>query len=53
MRFQHLFHILLVVCTSLLLISGQKAGKRWRRKMQRHNCLQRRCLPLHSRVPFP
>ncbi|XP_062902395.1 apelin receptor early endogenous ligand [Mobula hypostoma] len=53
MRFQHFFYIILVVCTSLLLINGQKAGKNWRRKMQRHNCLQRRCMPLHSRVPFP
>ncbi|XP_048396282.1 apelin receptor early endogenous ligand [Stegostoma tigrinum] len=53
MRLQHLIHIILVICTSLLLISGQKAGRRWRRKMQRHKCLQRRCMPLHSRVPFP
>ncbi|XP_072112016.1 apelin receptor early endogenous ligand [Mobula birostris] len=57
MRFQHFFYIILVVCTSLLLINGQKAGKQFqwlrRRKMQRHNCLQRRCMPLHSRVPFP
>ncbi|XP_051896681.1 apelin receptor early endogenous ligand [Pristis pectinata] len=53
MRFQHFFHLILVVCTSLLLISGQKAGKIGEGKMQRHNCLQRRCMPLHSRVPFP
>uniref|UniRef100_A0A3Q1BG28 Uncharacterized protein n=1 Tax=Amphiprion ocellaris TaxID=80972 RepID=A0A3Q1BG28_AMPOC len=24
-----------------------------RRKYHRHHCLYRRCLPLHSRVPFP
>uniref|UniRef100_A0A3Q2Z2Y6 Apelin receptor early endogenous ligand n=1 Tax=Hippocampus comes TaxID=109280 RepID=A0A3Q2Z2Y6_HIPCM len=24
-----------------------------RRKYHRHFCLHRRCLPLHSRVPFP
>lgn len=53
MRFQHLLHIILIVCTGFLLISGQKPGKKWKRKLQRHNCLQRRCMPLHSRVPFP
>ncbi|XP_042193810.1 apelin receptor early endogenous ligand [Callorhinchus milii] len=54
MRFQHLLHIILLLCTSLLLISGQKSGNSWRRKkMQRRNCWHRRCLPFHSRVPFP
>uniref|UniRef100_A0A671YXM6 Apelin receptor early endogenous ligand n=1 Tax=Sparus aurata TaxID=8175 RepID=A0A671YXM6_SPAAU len=24
-----------------------------RRKYHRHHCPHRRCLPLHSRVPFP
>uniref|UniRef100_A0A672K6P1 Apelin receptor early endogenous ligand n=1 Tax=Sinocyclocheilus grahami TaxID=75366 RepID=A0A672K6P1_SINGR len=24
-----------------------------RRKYRRHNCPKKRCLPLHSRVPFP
>uniref|UniRef100_A0A665TNE6 Uncharacterized protein n=1 Tax=Echeneis naucrates TaxID=173247 RepID=A0A665TNE6_ECHNA len=24
-----------------------------RKKYHRHHCLHRRCLPLHSRVPFP
>ncbi|XP_051801951.1 apelin receptor early endogenous ligand [Acanthochromis polyacanthus] len=24
-----------------------------RRKYHRHHCLYRRCMPLHSRVPFP
>uniref|UniRef100_A0A8C1STE5 Apelin receptor early endogenous ligand n=1 Tax=Cyprinus carpio TaxID=7962 RepID=A0A8C1STE5_CYPCA len=24
-----------------------------KRKYRRHNCPKKRCLPLHSRVPFP
>uniref|UniRef100_A0A8C8E3U9 Uncharacterized protein n=1 Tax=Oryzias sinensis TaxID=183150 RepID=A0A8C8E3U9_9TELE len=24
-----------------------------KRKYHRHHCLHRRCMPLHSRVPFP
>ncbi|XP_009473253.1 PREDICTED: apelin receptor early endogenous ligand-like, partial [Nipponia nippon] len=24
-----------------------------RRKLHRHGCSHRRCMPLHSRVPFP
>ncbi|XP_030048536.1 apelin receptor early endogenous ligand [Microcaecilia unicolor] len=54
MRLQHLFSILWVILMSLLLISAQRTvNLGQRRKLHRHNCLQRRCLPLHSRVPFP
>ncbi|XP_023370024.1 apelin receptor early endogenous ligand-like [Otolemur garnettii] len=33
--------------------AGRPANLAMRRKLHRHNCLQRRCMPLHSRVPFP
>ncbi|XP_013370704.1 PREDICTED: apelin receptor early endogenous ligand [Chinchilla lanigera] len=54
MRFRQLFCVLLIFLTSLLLSNGQRpANLVLRRKLHRHNCLQRRCMPLHSRVPFP
>ncbi|XP_016050121.1 apelin receptor early endogenous ligand [Erinaceus europaeus] len=53
MRVQQFF-VLFIFMMSLLLINGQKpANLIMRRKFHRHNCFQRRCLPLHSRVPFP
>ncbi|XP_074849173.1 apelin receptor early endogenous ligand [Carettochelys insculpta] len=54
MRFQQLLYVLLFLSLSLLLVKGQRpALPALRRKLHRHSCSQRRCLPLHSRVPFP
>ncbi|KAM9143758.1 apelin receptor early endogenous ligand isoform 1-T2 [Pangshura tecta] len=54
MRFQQLFYSLFFLLMSLLLINGQRpANLALRRKLHRHNCSHRRCMPLHSRVPFP
>uniref|UniRef100_A0A8C4NVT1 Uncharacterized protein n=1 Tax=Dicentrarchus labrax TaxID=13489 RepID=A0A8C4NVT1_DICLA len=36
-----------------LLITVLKHFLNLRRKYHRHHCPHRRCLPLHSRVPFP
>uniref|UniRef100_A0A8C1XNE2 Apelin receptor early endogenous ligand n=2 Tax=Cyprinus carpio TaxID=7962 RepID=A0A8C1XNE2_CYPCA len=33
--------------------SGEGYFLNLRRKYRRHNCPKKRCLPLHSRVPFP
>ncbi|XP_066430772.1 apelin receptor early endogenous ligand [Eleutherodactylus coqui] len=54
MKFQKLFYILFITLISLLLIHGQKpANLGQRRRPHRHNCFLKRCMPLHSRVPFP
>ncbi|XP_012998664.1 apelin receptor early endogenous ligand [Cavia porcellus] len=54
MRFWQVFCVFLIFMMSLLLIKGQRpVNLALRRKLQRHSCLQRRCMPLHSRVPFP
>ncbi|XP_041084062.1 apelin receptor early endogenous ligand-like [Polyodon spathula] len=54
MRLQNLFYIFFLIVMSLLLINGQRPGNfTQRRKFHRHLCPHRRCLPLHSRVPFP
>ncbi|XP_037352658.1 apelin receptor early endogenous ligand [Talpa occidentalis] len=54
MRMQQFFFVFLLFMMSLLLSDGQRpANLVMRRKLHRHNCLQRRCMPLHSRVPFP
>uniref|UniRef100_A0A3P8ZIY2 Uncharacterized protein n=1 Tax=Esox lucius TaxID=8010 RepID=A0A3P8ZIY2_ESOLU len=34
-------------------ISGDLYFLNMRRKYHRHHCPHRRCMPLHSRVPFP
>ncbi|XP_012501557.1 PREDICTED: apelin receptor early endogenous ligand [Propithecus coquereli] len=54
MRFQQFCFVFFIFMMSLLLINGQRpANLAMRRKLHRHNCPQRRCMPLHSRVPFP
>nr|XP_010328870.2 apelin receptor early endogenous ligand [Saimiri boliviensis boliviensis]XP_010328871.2 apelin receptor early endogenous ligand [Saimiri boliviensis boliviensis] len=54
MRFQKFLFAFFIFLMSLLLISGQRpVNLAMRRKLRKHNCLQRRCMPLHSRVPFP
>ncbi|XP_014352760.1 apelin receptor early endogenous ligand [Latimeria chalumnae] len=54
MRFQQLFQILFLLLLSLLLIHGDgPANLSSRRRKLRHKCPHRRCMALHSRVPFP
>ncbi|XP_073911150.1 apelin receptor early endogenous ligand [Castor canadensis] len=54
MRVQQFFLVLFVFLMSVLLINGQRpANLALRRKLCRPNCPHRRCVPLHSRVPFP
>ncbi|XP_012370092.1 apelin receptor early endogenous ligand-like [Octodon degus] len=54
MRFRQVFCVFFIFLMILLLTNGQRpANLVLRRKLHRHNCLQRRCMPLHSRVPFP
>ncbi|XP_066487738.1 apelin receptor early endogenous ligand [Tiliqua scincoides] len=54
MRLRQLFLTCFWLLTGLLLIQGQRpANLAMRRKLHRHHCSHRRCMPLHSRVPFP
>ncbi|XP_018591305.1 apelin receptor early endogenous ligand [Scleropages formosus] len=58
MRVQILLYIFLLILASLLLVNAQKPGTlpdvlNLRRKFHRHLCPHRRCMPLHSKVPFP
>ncbi|KAM6429361.1 apelin receptor early endogenous ligand [Rhynochetos jubatus] len=54
MRLQLLLCIVFCLLASLLPADGQRsANLALRRKLHRHGCSPRRCMPLHSRVPFP
>ncbi|KAM9295204.1 apelin receptor early endogenous ligand [Phalacrocorax carbo] len=54
MRLQLLLCIVFFLLGSLLPAGGQRpANLALRRKLHRHGCSHRRCMPLHSRVPFP
>ncbi|XP_067297909.1 apelin receptor early endogenous ligand [Pseudorasbora parva] len=55
MRFFHPLYLLLLLLLTILVIASaeKKDFLNLRRKYRRHNCLKKRCLPLHSRVPFP
>ncbi|KAL2305053.1 hypothetical protein Nmel_007022 [Mimus melanotis] len=54
MRLQLLLWIVAVLLASLIPAYGQRpANLALRRKLHRHGCSHRRCMPLHSRVPFP
>ncbi|XP_027532582.1 apelin receptor early endogenous ligand [Neopelma chrysocephalum] len=54
MRLQLLLWTVFLLLASLLPASGQRpANLALRRKLHRHGCSHRRCMPLHSRVPFP
>ncbi|NXW91498.1 ELA protein, partial [Alopecoenas beccarii] len=54
MRIQLLLCIVFLLLASLLAAAGQRpANLALRRKLHRHGCSHRRCVPLHSRVPFP
>ncbi|XP_016360022.1 apelin receptor early endogenous ligand [Sinocyclocheilus anshuiensis] len=54
MRFFHPLYLLLLLLTILHITSAEKQDfLNLRRKYRRHKCPKKRCLPLHSRVPFP
>ncbi|KAM6205563.1 apelin receptor early endogenous ligand [Sarcoramphus papa] len=54
MRLQLFLCIVFFLLASLLPADGQRpVNLALRRKLHRHSCFHRRCMPLHSRVPFP
>ncbi|XP_069487480.1 apelin receptor early endogenous ligand [Ambystoma mexicanum] len=54
MKWQKLLAILFWILMGALLVNGQRpVNAAHRRRLHRHNCSLRRCMPLHSRVPFP
>ncbi|XP_072320105.1 apelin receptor early endogenous ligand [Eucyclogobius newberryi] len=54
MKIFHLFHLLLLLVALLASTSAARPDfLNLRRRYHRHHCPHRRCLPLHSRVPFP
>ncbi|XP_019600190.1 apelin receptor early endogenous ligand [Rhinolophus sinicus] len=53
MRFQQFFFVFFIFMMSLLINGQRPANLAMRRKLHRLSCHQRRCMPLHSRVPFP
>ncbi|XP_053194790.1 apelin receptor early endogenous ligand [Scomber japonicus] len=58
MRIFNLLYLLLLLVAAAATLTSAKPGKHHdflnlRRKYHRHHCPHRRCLPLHSRVPFP
>ncbi|XP_072262111.1 apelin receptor early endogenous ligand [Pyxicephalus adspersus] len=54
MDFLKLSYMLLIILMTLFLVNGQRpANPGQRRRLHRHNCFLKRCMPLHSRVPFP
>uniref|UniRef100_A0A3B3CZ47 Apelin receptor early endogenous ligand n=1 Tax=Oryzias melastigma TaxID=30732 RepID=A0A3B3CZ47_ORYME len=57
MKVWNLLYLLLVLAAALApAFSARNSISDFlnlRRKYHRHHCLHRRCMPLHSRVPFP
>ncbi|XP_059198607.1 apelin receptor early endogenous ligand [Centropristis striata] len=54
MRLFNLLYLLLLLVAVLASVSSARPDfLNLRRKYYRHHCPHRRCLPLHSRVPFP
>ncbi|XP_034456909.1 apelin receptor early endogenous ligand [Hippoglossus hippoglossus] len=54
MRIFNLFYVLLLLAAAVASVSSARPGKHLqKRRYHRHHCPHRRCLPLHSRVPFP
>ncbi|KAM6345666.1 apelin receptor early endogenous ligand [Podargus strigoides] len=54
MRLGLLLCIVFSLLATLLPAGAQRpASLALRRKLHRHGCSHRRCMPLHSRVPFP
>ncbi|XP_015239323.1 PREDICTED: apelin receptor early endogenous ligand [Cyprinodon variegatus] len=54
MKVFNLFYLLLLL-TALVApaFAARPDFLNLRRKYHRHHCPHRRCMPLHSRVPFP
>ncbi|KAG9260064.1 apelin receptor early endogenous ligand [Astyanax mexicanus] len=51
---QPLYLLLLLLVVVAMVTSALKPDfLNLRRKYRRHHCPHKRCLPLHSRVPFP
>uniref|UniRef100_A0AAY4DK27 Apelin receptor early endogenous ligand n=1 Tax=Denticeps clupeoides TaxID=299321 RepID=A0AAY4DK27_9TELE len=49
-----LLFLLMLLAAALVVTDAQKPDfLNMRRKYRRHHCPHKRCLPLHSRVPFP
>ncbi|XP_035040255.1 apelin receptor early endogenous ligand [Hippoglossus stenolepis] len=54
MRIFNLFYVLLLLAAAVASVSSARPDfLNLRRRYHRHHCPHRRCLPLHSRVPFP
>ncbi|XP_029356963.1 apelin receptor early endogenous ligand [Echeneis naucrates] len=54
MRIFSWFYLLLLLAAVVVPVSSARPDfLNLRKKYHRHHCLHRRCLPLHSRVPFP
>uniref|UniRef100_A0A3Q1EQ30 Apelin receptor early endogenous ligand n=1 Tax=Acanthochromis polyacanthus TaxID=80966 RepID=A0A3Q1EQ30_9TELE len=55
MRIFNLLYLLLLLLAAIAapISSVRPDFLHLRRKYHRHHCLYRRCMPLHSRVPFP
>uniref|UniRef100_A0A3B4V8U2 Apelin receptor early endogenous ligand n=2 Tax=Seriola TaxID=8160 RepID=A0A3B4V8U2_SERDU len=55
MRIFNLLYLLVLLAAVYILIKTSLFSDflNLRRKYHRHHCPHRRCLPLHSRVPFP
>ncbi|XP_039615566.1 apelin receptor early endogenous ligand [Polypterus senegalus] len=53
MKLQSLLYIFFLIMMGALLALGQKPANLTQRRKLRHHCPHRRCMPLHSRVPFP
>ncbi|XP_070710886.1 apelin receptor early endogenous ligand [Pempheris klunzingeri] len=54
MKIFNLLYLLLLLAAVVAPVSAVRPDfLNMRRKYHRHHCPHRRCLPLHSRVPFP
>ncbi|KAL3996648.1 prickle [Sarotherodon galilaeus] len=54
MRIFNLLYLLMLLAVMAASVSSAKPDfLNLRKKYHRHHCPHRRCLPLHSRVPFP
>ncbi|XP_062333807.1 apelin receptor early endogenous ligand [Osmerus eperlanus] len=57
MRILNVLYMLLLLVAVLGSVSAARPGKKYDflnvRRKYRHHCPHRRCMPLHSRVPFP
>ncbi|XP_026159858.1 apelin receptor early endogenous ligand [Mastacembelus armatus] len=54
MKIFNLLYLLLLLAAIMAPTSSSRPDfLNLRRKYHRHHCPHRRCLPLHSRVPFP